>query len=145
MSVDEAVATSKHVVKRLRDGDIEVIRVGLQPAVDLQEAPDVIAGPYDPAMRQRVESELLRGAAADALRRAFSVGVEEFTFLVHPREEAFLRGHENEVLRRLRDQFRLRSLRVVASPRASRGRPIAVRGSPGSEAIDHASDARKAS
>jgi histone acetyltransferase (RNA polymerase elongator complex component) len=145
MSIDEAVVTCKHVVKRLRTAGTEVIRVGLQPAVDLQEAPEIVAGPYDPGLRQRVETELLRSAATEALRRAFTFGVREFLFVVHPRDEAFLRGPENTALRRLKDQFRLDALGVAKSTRTPRGRPIVLPGRPEPDEVALAVGARKAS
>jgi len=145
MSIEEAVATCRHVVRRLRTGGTEIIRVGLQPAVDLQEAPDVLAGPFDPAMRQRVEAELLRAAATDALRAAFAFPLREFSFVVHPREEAYLRGHENRALQRLKEQFRLDHLAVFTSPHVPRGRPVVLRGIAGPDQIQGAVGARKAS
>jgi len=145
MSVEEAVATCRHVVRRLRDAGCEVIRVGLQPAVDLQEAPDVLAGPFDPAMRQRVEAELLRAAATEALRAAFVFPLREFTFVVHPREEAYLRGHENAALRRLKEQFRLDRLVVRTSPEVAPGRPIVLQGEAGPDQVQRAVGARRAS
>ena len=145
MSIDEAVATCKHVVRRLREAGTPVIRVGLQPAVDLQEAPEVLAGPYHPALRQRVESELLRGASSEALQAAFTLGVREFTFLVHPADESYLRGHENRSLQRLREQFRLGYLGVITSDAVPRGDPIALPNRPGPAEVARAVGCRKAS
>lgn len=113
MSVAEAIATSRHVVARLRATGTEVIRVGLQPEVDLLRGPLVLAGPFDPALRLRVEAELMRIRAAEAIGRAFRLGTRAFTLVVHPREESWLRGPCSSNLASLKEQFRLDELRVL--------------------------------
>lgn len=145
MSLDEAVFTCRHVVERLREAGTEIIRVGLSPAVDLQEAPEVLGGPYEPSLRQRVEAELLRSAAASALEAAFAVPMREFTFVVHPSEESYLRGHENRAVRRLQTQYRLDALPVRTSTTVARGRPVVLPGLPGPDQIAHVLESRKAS
>jgi len=113
MSLREAISTCRHVVARLRAAGTELIRVGLQPEVDLLRGPPVVAGPFDPALRLRVEAELMRVRAAEAIARSFRLGTRRFTLVVHPREESWLRGPCSGNLLSLREQFRLVDLRVL--------------------------------
>jgi len=114
MSLAEATSTCRHLLCALRSEDVEVIRVGLQPEVDLQEGPLVMAGPYHPGLRLLVEAETMRLRAVDELTSAFALGTRAFTFVVNPREESYLRGNQNENLRQLKEQFRLERVVVVA-------------------------------
>jgi histone acetyltransferase (RNA polymerase elongator complex component) len=121
MSVNEAVASCRHIVDRLRARRVEVIRVGLQPAADLLEGPEVLAGPFDVDLRLRVEAELMRASATVALARVFRFGQGAYTLVVHPREESWLRGPMGESLEALREQFRLVRLLVIPREDQPRG------------------------
>ncbi|MBJ94310.1 MAG: hypothetical protein CMP23_07490 [Rickettsiales bacterium] len=114
MTVGHAVATTKHMIRRLRKGGVEIVRVGLQPGFDLAESPEVLEGPYHQDLRLLVESEILREQAADKLTSVFTFGTRAFTVVVHPQDEGKLRGPENCNLRSLMGQFRLDQLRVQA-------------------------------
>ena len=115
MTLSEAVITCRHVLAQAREADLEVVRVGLQPEVDLLRGPEVIAGPWDSDLRGRAESMRMRMLATAALTSAFSLGRRAFTFVVHPREESWLRGWSGANLRTLKEQFRLDELKVLSS------------------------------
>jgi len=121
MSVPEAVSSSRHIVERLREARVEVIRVGLQPDVDLVEGCEVLAGPYDPDLRLRVEGGLMRARAASAIAAVFRIGQAAFTIVVSPREESWLRGPMGENLKALCVQFRLDRIRVLPLEEQPRG------------------------
>ena len=121
MAHAQAVATCRDVVVQLRNTDVEVIRIGLQPRVDLARRRRVLAGPAEPNLRGYVESELLAREASRALTSSFRFGRRAFTLVVHPAEENFLRGAENRSIRALRDQFRLDRLRIVGVEEQPRG------------------------
>ncbi|MEE2829442.1 MAG: radical SAM protein [Myxococcota bacterium] len=121
MNIDEAVTTVRHVLDRLRQEEVEVIRVGLQPENDLLRGPRLLAGPFSDDFRCRVESERMRVLAVDTLTSAFALGRRDFTFAVHPREESWLRGISNVNVRLLKEQFRLEALRILPSEEQPEG------------------------
>lgn len=121
MSVSEAVGSSRHIVERLRNARVDVIRVGLQPAVDLLEGPQVLDGPYDVDLRLRVEAELMRTRAAAALAANFQFGSSAYTIVVAPPEESWLRGPMGTTLKALCEQFRLERIRVLPMREQARG------------------------
>lgn len=116
MQLREAIATTRHLLTRLRAADVEVIRVGLQPETDLLLGPTVLAGPWDPDLRVHAEGEIQRARASAAIGAVFELGMRAFTLVVHPGEETWLRGVQSRNLRALRQQFRLADLRVLALP-----------------------------
>jgi histone acetyltransferase (RNA polymerase elongator complex component) len=58
LSLDEAVRQCKIMLHAALAADVKVIRIGLQPTVELEASGTVLAGPYHPAFRQLVESAL---------------------------------------------------------------------------------------
>ncbi len=113
MSAAEAVSTVSRLLTRLRGGGVEVIRVGLQPETDLLLGPRVLAGPWDPDLRARAEGEIQRARAVAAISRVFELGTRAFTLVVHPGEEAWLRGVGSVNIHLIQRQFRLESLRIL--------------------------------
>lgn len=128
MARSEAVTTCKEMLRRVRAAHVPVLRVGLQPDQDLWEAPPVLAGPYVGDLRMIVESELLRAEATAALTSAWSFGTRAVTFVVHPREESWLRGPENATIRQLRERFRLEEVRILPVAEQPPGRVRVLRG-----------------
>lgn len=59
LSVEETIYWLKKLLPIYEKNKINVIRVGLQPTENIQMGKDVVAGPFHPALRQLVESELL--------------------------------------------------------------------------------------
>ena len=121
MTIGHATATSKHIVRRLRECNVEIVRVGLQPGFDLAESPEVLAGPYHQDLRLLVESEIMRERACGALTSVFSFGTRAFSVVVHPQDEGNLRGPENCNVRSLKSQFRLDQIHVLAHDEQPRG------------------------
>lgn len=58
LTIDEAVKVSSELYKIYNYKNINVIRLGLQATDNINEGKDVIAGPFHPAMRQLVESNI---------------------------------------------------------------------------------------
>lgn len=60
MDLDEAIDISTDILMLFYLNDINVIRVGLQVTDNIQMGKDVIDGPFHPAFRQLVESNIFR-------------------------------------------------------------------------------------
>lgn len=58
LSIDEAVERTRKVYSLLESNGVNVIRVGLQPSEDLREEGVVLGGPFHPAFRELVETEI---------------------------------------------------------------------------------------
>jgi histone acetyltransferase (RNA polymerase elongator complex component) len=101
LSLEEAVRWLKEGLLRLERAGIAVARVGLQPSEDL--ARDFLAGPYHPALRALVDSEIAFDMAS-ALFEAVSRG-GAVLLACPPREISSLRGQKNANLLRLAERF----------------------------------------
>ena len=58
LTMDEAVARVRKIYALVESNNIKVIRVGLQPSEDLREDGVVLGGPFHPAFRELVETEI---------------------------------------------------------------------------------------
>jgi histone acetyltransferase (RNA polymerase elongator complex component) len=58
-TVEEAVYISKELYKLYKEAKVNIIRIGLQPTDSITLGKDVIAGPFHPAFRELVESNLI--------------------------------------------------------------------------------------
>ena len=59
-TLEESIGIVKKLLVLYYMNNINVIRVGLQATDDIQLGKDVIDGPYHPAFRELVESEMIR-------------------------------------------------------------------------------------
>ncbi len=60
LKLHEAVSICKKMLILLEGNEINVIRIGLQPTDDMQVGKNIVAGPYHPAFRQLVESQIYK-------------------------------------------------------------------------------------
>lgn len=58
LSLDEAIERTRKIYSLLESNGVNVIRVGLQPSEDLREEGVVLGGPFHPAFRELVETEI---------------------------------------------------------------------------------------
>lgn len=60
ISLEEGVERSSILLMLFEINNIDVIRIGLQPTENIQLGKDVVAGPFHPAFRQLVESNIYK-------------------------------------------------------------------------------------
>lgn len=58
LPLNDALRQSKIMLHSALAAEVKVIRIGLQPTAELEASGNILAGPYHPAFRQLVESDL---------------------------------------------------------------------------------------
>lgn len=58
LDINEAVKRTRKIYSLLESSGVNIIRVGLQPSEDLREEGVVLSGPFHPAFRELVETEI---------------------------------------------------------------------------------------
>lgn len=58
LTIEEAIARTRKIYALLESNGVNIIRVGLQPSEDLREDGVVLGGPFHPAFRELVETEI---------------------------------------------------------------------------------------
>ncbi len=110
LSLDEAVATSKEMLKLFRKAQIPVIRIGLQPTDSMEQ--HLVAGPYHPALRQVVESAIFYDEMISLCMVRPSEN-DTVAFYVSPKDISTARGQKNVNITKLQQRFQLRVVRIL--------------------------------
>lgn len=108
LTVVQAVETCKKLVRMFADKKIDIIRVGLQNTEEISdpknEKSEIIAGPYHPAFRQLVESEMWYDAIVEKIKK-LNVKVKEVEVTVNPVDINNVIGHKKENVLKLKDTY----------------------------------------
>lgn len=124
LTVVQAVETCKQLVRMFNDKGIEVIRVGLQNTDEIsapgEEGSEVVAGPFHPAFRQLVESELWYDAVVQKIKK-LNVKVKEVEITVNPVDANNVIGHKRENIKRLQEIYEV-NLVVKQDPNIKTGK-----------------------
>lgn len=98
LSVEQAVQTSKDLLKLFNKKHIKVIRIGLQNTSEIkgpdEENSQVVAGPYHPAFRQLVESALWYDLISEKLKRV-NMKIKNVQIDVNPSDINNIVGHKS--------------------------------------------------
>lgn len=113
LDIDTAVAQSTIILMLFYLNDINVIRVGLQPTEDIQLGKEVVAGPFHPAFRQLVESNIYRILLDYELKnKLLQVHNEELVIGVHKSKISFLAGQKSSNIKYWKDRYGFSKVRI---------------------------------
>lgn len=117
LGLDDAVSLCGAMLRRCLEASVPVIRIGLQPTEELERPGTILAGPWHPAFRQLVESELFRVLLE---RLAMDVpagsGIE---VACSPRRISDVAGQHRCNISRLREKFGIVVRRIIGDNRLS--------------------------
>ena len=117
LSLEETIRWLKKGSLMAEKFGIRVARIGLQPTQGLEK--HFLAGPYHPALRQCVDSEIAFDMANYLLRD--NSGESHALFLCNSKEVSNLRGQRNGNILKLREQFQLEEVLVQGLEEIPRG------------------------
>jgi histone acetyltransferase (RNA polymerase elongator complex component) len=120
LSIHEAIDRCKYALRRFREANILVIRVGLQTTREMEMKGSVIAGPYHPAFRSLVEESMFFDMAS-AMITDRNISEQEVIFSLSPKDVSFFLGHKNKNMLTLKELFRLTGIDVFVDPVQERG------------------------
>ena len=108
LTLAQAIETSKQLVRLFTNKKIDVIRVGLQNTDDICEPgtqnSDVVAGPFHPAFRQLVESNMWYDAIVNKIKK-LNATVKEVEVTVNPIDANNVVGHKRENVMKLKETY----------------------------------------
>ena len=108
LTVVQAVETCKKLVRMFADKKIDIIRVGLQNTDEISdpknEKSEIVAGPYHPAFRQLVESEMWYDSIVEKIKK-LNVKVKEEEVTVKQVDRNNVIGHKKENVLKLKDTY----------------------------------------
>jgi histone acetyltransferase (RNA polymerase elongator complex component) len=112
LSLGKAVALTAYMKKRFDDQGIQVVRMGLQPTDELEQA--LVAGPYHPAFGHLVDSRLMLHQVRRAL--AMTPGTDQVTLVIAERDQSVFRGIRSANIHRLQELGLLDRLSLRIDP-----------------------------
>lgn len=116
LGLEEAVSLAKEALRAFEEVGIKVIRIGLQPSVELERG--LVAGPYHPSFGELVKAELYY----DRVRKLLQKQKEGKVLLkVNPKDLSLLKGHGGEKWKRLEEAFPMLELDIQSDPNLKRG------------------------
>ena len=110
LTVEQAVERSKVVTYMFRRKKINVIRIGLQNTEEItdpkQEKSEVVAGPYNPAFRQLVESSMWYDSIAEKIKK-INMKVKTVEIRINSEDVNNVVGHKKENIDKLKEMYEL--------------------------------------
>ena len=107
LSLDETVTICKHSYLTLLYHGIKVIRIGLQPTDYLASDGNIVAGPYHPALKYLVETEIACEMMYCLLDKASPLSTKKECFEANITFIANLYGYKRLNIERLKDIYNL--------------------------------------
>lgn len=108
LSIDEAVERTRKIYSLLESNGVNVIRVGLQPSEDLREDGVVLGGPFHPAFRELVETEIYYHFFKDIVEKEKRLDIE-----ADERNISKLVGIKKANRERLKEYFKIKINRDI--------------------------------
>ena len=118
LTLEQAVNKVKKMVLAFKKANIPVIRVGLQVTEELSEGSAVLAGPFHPAFRHLVESELYKDKLVFYLKNREE---KNWIIQVHPRDISNVRGIYNSNLKYVEEKLKKKIVQVRKNEGIPRG------------------------
>lgn len=116
LNLEEAISLAKEALGAFEGAGIKVIRIGLQPSRELEEA--LVAGPYHPSFGELVRAELYY----DKVKSALETQKEGKVLLrVNPKDLSLLKGYGGAKWKQLKKAFSTLELSIQSDPRLERG------------------------
>ena len=116
--LNEAVTICAEIVNIFKGRNIKVIRVGLQPTVELEKS--IVAGPYHPSFGEMVKSFTFFTRITNLLRCHTSHS-RKISLSFSPKDESAIRGQKNENMKKLKKSFPLYKLNMIKRDDLSQG------------------------
>lgn len=108
LTLAQSIETCKKLVRIFANKKIDIIRVGLQNTDEITDPNDknseVVAGPYHPAFRQLVESEMWYDAIVEKIKK-LNVKVNKVEIIVNPIDSNNVIGHKKQNVIKLKDTY----------------------------------------
>ena len=116
LSLGRAVVLAAYAKKRFDDQGIQVVRMGLQPTIELEQS--LVAGPYHPSFGHLVNSRLMLQQTRRAL--AMVPGTEKITLVIADRDLSIFRGLRSANMHRLQELGLLARFSLRTDPKQPR-------------------------
>ncbi len=121
LSLEECITLVKDLYNLFSKKKIPVIRMGLQASDNLEKKSTILAGPYHPAFGHLVYSEIFLDMATSIIESGLESNksspnknsIDTITIKVHPKSVSKMRGLKNENIKKLKEKFNIKYLKII--------------------------------
>lgn len=113
LSLEEAVVTAADMFVILEGAGTKVIRMGLQPTLDLTGGEALVAGPFHPSFGELVEAEVFLRQALAAIHAYGDRLPDSLCLFVNQRDASKMIGHRGRNRKRLKEYWKTGELSIV--------------------------------
>lgn len=116
-TLEEAIEVSKTIYMMLVEKDINVIRIGLQPTENINKGKDVVAGPFHPAFRELVESDIWNDVIYEIIKEVKS----EIIIQVPSKDLSKLYANKKMYFNKMKDRIESKFFIIKVNDNLKRG------------------------
>lgn len=115
LSLEEAIEISSVLLMLFQINNIDVIRIGLQPTENIQLGKDVVAGPFHPAFRQLVESNIFR-LLLDYYFRTKEIKTDNKTLVIesNSKKVSSIAGQQSTNIKYLTQEYKFNKVKIYS-------------------------------
>ena len=117
-SLIEAVEISKKLYGMFVSGNINVIRIGLQPTEEINVGKEIVAGPFHPSFRELVEGSLIKDMILEKLPNKLKTTIHIY---VNPKDVSKLYSNKKMFFNDIINAVPLANIMVVQKTSVERG------------------------
>ncbi|MCC5912001.1 MAG: radical SAM protein [Clostridiaceae bacterium] len=112
LKLEEAVELCKDLLLMFEKNDIPVIRLGLQATEDISAGAGVVAGPYHPAFREIVESEIYRELIETQLGEMKDFHKTSLIIFCNPKATSKVAGMKKSNKNYLKEKYNFKTISI---------------------------------
>ncbi|WZL74813.1 radical SAM protein [Clostridiaceae bacterium 35-E11] len=112
LSLEEAISISKNVFLKFLKHKIPVIRIGLQPTENILLGREIITGPFHPAFRQLVESQIYKEMLQYLFIKYNIYNKKYIKLQGNPHNISNLAGHKKTNIHFLRNTYKIEEIKI---------------------------------
>ncbi|MBM7613628.1 elongator complex protein 3 [Alkaliphilus hydrothermalis] len=120
--MEECVELCKTALLSFQEYNIPVIRLGLQSTDEIAYGKSIVAGPYHPAFREMVETEIYRGLIEAELEKCGPTSIKAVTIYCNSREASKVAGFKQANKSYFMEKYRLDYIKIKACGEVEGGR-----------------------
>ncbi|SCY84834.1 elongator complex protein 3 [Alkaliphilus peptidifermentans] len=120
-SLVECVAIAKEVLKKFQNAEIPVIRMGLQSTEEITYGKSVVAGPYHPAFREMVETEIYRDKIQAIIESKGQTDFQNLIIYCNQKDSSKVAGYKQSNKSYFIEKYHLKCFKVKSSTEGKKG------------------------
>ena len=113
ISLNEAVYLCKQLVLEFNKHEIPIIRLGLQATEEISVGRGVVAGPYHPAFREIVETEIFKDTIEDKIINKGNLREKTLIIYCNQKECSKVSGYNQSNKRYLEDKYGFKKITIL--------------------------------